>query len=109
MQRNLINKINNEKDRRVTAKVRGVLKKMNKTYGGSILNFKDMTDPTKNKFKLFCQNLQIKKEEERFYRVFVPFNIQLPQAIVKSAKPEVLENVRFIVRINRWSKKSPFP
>jgi hypothetical protein len=35
-------KINNEKERRITGKVKGVLKKMNKTYGGSILSFKDM-------------------------------------------------------------------
>ena len=35
-------KINREKDRRVTAKVKGILKKMNKTYGGSILRIRDM-------------------------------------------------------------------
>lgn len=42
-----MNKINKEKERRVTAKVRGVIKKMNKTYGGSILNIKDMIQQTK--------------------------------------------------------------
>lgn len=36
-------KINQERERRVTAKVRGYLKRMNKTYGGSILNPRDMT------------------------------------------------------------------
>lgn len=52
-------RINKEKDRRVTAKVVGVLKKMNKTYGGSILNFKDMTPPTKNKYEQFTKNLSL--------------------------------------------------
>lgn len=37
----LMQKINSEKERRVTAKVRGVIKPMNKTYGGSILKNKD--------------------------------------------------------------------
>lgn len=36
-------KINSEKERKVTARVKGVLKRMNKTYGGSILNIGDMT------------------------------------------------------------------
>ena len=43
-------KINKEKERRVVGKVRGVLKRMNKTYGGSILTLKDMTKATKEKF-----------------------------------------------------------
>lgn len=55
--RTLMEKINNEKERRVTAKVKGILKKMNKTYGGSILRMKDMTKETKQKFELFCKNL----------------------------------------------------
>lgn len=34
-------KINSQKDRRVTARVMGVIKPMNKTYGGSILREED--------------------------------------------------------------------
>ena len=44
-------KINQEKEKRVTAKVKGVLKRMNKTYGGSILAPRDMTTATKEKFE----------------------------------------------------------
>jgi hypothetical protein len=47
----------------VTARVKGVLKKMNKTYGGSILNNKDMTAETRVKYEKFCSNLNIKKED----------------------------------------------
>lgn len=35
--KNLIVRINEETNRRVTAVVKGVLKKMNKTYGGSLV------------------------------------------------------------------------
>jgi hypothetical protein len=34
---NLMDRINGESERRVTAKVLGIIKPMNKTYGGSIL------------------------------------------------------------------------
>jgi exoribonuclease R len=33
----------------------------------------------------------------------------MPQCIVKSAKPEALENKRIIVRIADWKQSSPFP
>ena len=55
-------KINKEKEKRVTAKVKGVLKRMNKTYGGSILALKDMTLSTKEKFESFLLNHKIGKE-----------------------------------------------
>lgn len=38
---NMMQQINAEKDRRVTAKVIGIIKPMNKTYGGSILKMQD--------------------------------------------------------------------
>jgi exosome complex exonuclease DIS3/RRP44 len=41
--------------------------------------------------------------------VFVPFNIQMPQVIVKSVDPQALERKRFILRISKWVKYSPFP
>jgi len=37
----MVQRINNEKERRVTAKVIGIIKPMNKTYGGSILKHQD--------------------------------------------------------------------
>jgi vacuolar-type H+-ATPase subunit H len=37
----MMQRINNEKERRVTAKVIGIIKPMNKTYGGSILKYED--------------------------------------------------------------------
>jgi hypothetical protein len=51
---------------------------MNKTYGGSIINKKDMLVSTLNKFKLYLENHNVSKEEEAKFRVFVPYNIQMP-------------------------------
>jgi hypothetical protein len=42
----MMQKINQEKERRVTAKVVGVIKPMNKTYGGSILKSEDHSEQT---------------------------------------------------------------
>jgi len=46
---NIISLVNNEKKRRVTGKVTGIIKRMVKTYGGSLLPFEDMLDKTKEK------------------------------------------------------------
>lgn len=43
------------------------------------------------------------------YRVFVPYNNQLPQVLVKSKRPAALEQMRLIIRITRWPRQSPFP
>ena len=59
----LMQKINNERERRVTAKVVGIIKPMNKTYGGSILSLQDMSAETKNKFQMFVKNMQIPQSE----------------------------------------------
>lgn len=42
--------INEEQNKRVTGIVRGILKKFNKTYGGSIIQKKDMLPSTLEKF-----------------------------------------------------------
>jgi hypothetical protein len=52
-------KINNEKERRVTGCVRGILKKMNKTYGGSIIKKEDMTEQTRAKYEKFLKNMKV--------------------------------------------------
>ena len=57
-----MSKINSQKDMRVTAKVMGVIKPMNKTYGGSILKPQDQAKQTKEKFDLFLRNLNIPAE-----------------------------------------------
>ena len=41
--------------------------------------------------------------------MFVPYNSQLPQVLVKSKRPEALEQKRLIIRITKWPKQSPFP
>ena len=46
-----MDKINKEKEKKVTGKVRGVMKRMNKTYGGSILRREQMTSSTIEKFE----------------------------------------------------------
>jgi hypothetical protein len=71
---NLIQKCNQEQVKRVTARVRGVLKVMNKTYGGSILSEKDFIPSTKAKYDEFIKNMGIDKSKASQYRVFVPFN-----------------------------------
>jgi hypothetical protein len=43
---NMMQKINGETERRVTAKVLGIIKTMNKTYGGSILSLQNMIPTT---------------------------------------------------------------
>ena len=73
--RNILEKINEEKERRVTARVKGVLKKMNKTYGGSIINESEMTEQTGAKFRIFLKNMKIEQSKAKNYRIFVPFNI----------------------------------
>ena len=57
--KSMMEKINSEKVKRVTAKVKGVLKKMNKTYGGSIVKLDDMSDQTRKKFKDFLRNMKV--------------------------------------------------
>lgn len=59
---NLLQRINSETNLQVTGKVKGVLKKLNKTYGGSIISENDMLVSTLNKFKSFCENHEISKE-----------------------------------------------
>jgi len=68
-------RINNEKERRVTGKIIGIIKPMNKTYGGSILKYHDQFKQTREKFDKFIANMNISQEEIDQYRVFVPFNI----------------------------------
>jgi exosome complex exonuclease DIS3/RRP44 len=73
--KNLMVRINEETQRRVTGVVKGVLKKMNKTYGGSLVQKKDMRPATLEKFKLFCSNNDVSEKDQNQYRVFVPYNI----------------------------------
>lgn len=71
----LMQKINSEKIRRVTAKVVGIIKPMNKTYGGSILSHSDQSAETRKKFEYFLRNMRIPLDQVDLYRVFVPFNV----------------------------------
>jgi len=69
----------NQTKHRVTGKVVGVIKKMPKTYGGSILNLDQMMPKTKAKLEQFAQMNKIdKKTLEMHYRVYVPYNNQMP-------------------------------
>lgn len=47
---NLIELVNSQESKQVTGKVRGVLKKLNKTYGGSIIKKEDMLPSTVDKY-----------------------------------------------------------
>ena len=46
---------------------------------------------------------------ENHYRVYVPYNNQMPQVLVKSKAPAALANKRLIIRIKSWPRSSPFP
>lgn len=83
---------------------------MVKTYGGSLLTIEDMMPATKKKFDAFAKAFGLTQEVlYRHYRVFVPYNNQVPQVLVKSNQPAALEHKRLIVRITQWPARSPFP
>ena len=95
----------NMTDSQVTARVVGVIKPLPKTYGGSILSLDMMLEGTKAKLSAFQAVHRISDDDLRsHYRVFVPYNSQLPQVLVKSKKPESLEQKRLIIRITRWPR-----
>ena len=94
----------------VTGRVVGVIKKMVKTYGGSLLQYDQMLDSTKEKLIQLSKTYGVPENELfAYYRVFVPYNSQLPQVLVKAKKPEALEQKRLIIRINKWPLNSLFP
>jgi len=65
---------------------------------------------TKNKVQQFSEKLNLKLDQfNEHYRVFVPFNTQMPQVLVKSIDPTKLEGKRLIVRYTSWPVWSPFP
>ena len=73
---------------------------MVKTYGGSILCIKDMLPSTKLKYEAFSKAFGVSIELlYQHYRVFVPYNNQIPQVLVKSKQPAALEHKRLIIRI----------
>lgn len=107
---NILDRINNESQKQVTAKVKGVLKSLNKTYGGSLISREDMVPKTKEKFDQFTSHFNIvDKYKESQFLVFVPYNIQMPQALLRAQNPEALKNKRLIVRYQKWDSVSPFP
>ena len=60
---NLIDLVNSEEKLQVTGKIRGVLKKLSKTYGGSVLRESDMLPSTKAKLELFFKNCAISDDK----------------------------------------------
>jgi hypothetical protein len=91
----------NESKQQVTGRVVGVVKKMVKTYGGSLLCIDDMMPNTRKKYDAFAKAFGLSQENLlKHYRVFVPYNNQVPQVLVKSKQPAAaLEHKRLIVRI----------
>jgi hypothetical protein len=78
---NLMKQINTAaaQNTRVTARVIGVLKKLTKTYGGSILTADQMLKKTQAKVELYCAKLNLTLDQfAAHYRVFVPYNNQMP-------------------------------
>lgn len=51
--KNLIEMVNTADGMQVTCRVKGILKRLNKTYGGSVLRLHDMLESTKVKLELF--------------------------------------------------------
>ena len=60
---NLIELVNAQESKQVTGKVRGILKKLNKTYGGSIIKKADMLPSTLQKYNQFLENHNITGKE----------------------------------------------
>lgn len=72
---NMIDRINSETEKQAIGMVRGVLKKLNKTYGGSIIKKQDMMKSTRQKFDQFCENHGITDpDKQNQFRVFVPYS-----------------------------------
>uniref|UniRef100_A0A7S3CNJ9 RNB domain-containing protein n=1 Tax=Strombidium rassoulzadegani TaxID=1082188 RepID=A0A7S3CNJ9_9SPIT len=110
LKKNLVELVNSQTSKQVTGRVRGVLKPMNKTYGGSILKLEDMRSETKQKLQLLCRNRKMESEAQiAQLRLFVPYNGQLPMGLMKLKNPEALERKRLIVRFKAWEVNSPFP
>lgn len=75
----LMEQINGSISAQVTARVVGVIKKLPKTYGGSILSHDMMLDATRQKLLAFQDAYRISDSDlKNHYRVFVPYNSQLP-------------------------------
>ena len=49
------------------------------------------------------------QELKEHYRVFVAYNNQLPQILMRTNAPAALEEKRLIVRVSKWPLSSPFP
>ena len=59
-----------------------------------------MLDQTKEKLKKYAQANSVSDEDlKNYYRVFVPYNNQLPQVLVRTNAPEAIQNKRLIIRI----------
>lgn len=100
----------NETKLKVTGQVVGVIKKFSKTYGGSILSLDQMLPETKTKLNDFARVQKLSESDiVQHYRVFIPYNTQLPQVLMRAKNPESLENKRLIIRVAKWPISSPFP
>jgi len=69
-----------------------------------------MLQSTKDKLISFAKANNVSEHEiQKHYRVFVPYNNQLPQVLMKTNAPEAISDKRLIIKIQKWPLNSPFP
>ena len=77
---------------------------MMKTYAGSTIKFEELTQKDKEMLGgIDTENFK------KTYRVFVPYDVRMEKIIIKSNRPEFLDNKRIIVKVDGWNPSLPFP
>jgi exosome complex exonuclease DIS3/RRP44 len=94
---------------KVTAQVKGVLKSLHKSYGGSIVPREKLNKKSLEQLEVFFANFKVPKKEQEEFQVFVAFNEQIPHMLIRSKNPLSLLKTRFIARVKSWHAASPLP
>jgi len=107
---NIVEKIN-QSDKQPMGKVVGVVQGAanpnnphSKTYAGSTIPFNEIVE--KDRQHLTDINTEAFQKN---YRVFVPFDIRMEKIIIKSQRPDYLDDKRIIVKVDGWDATLPFP
>lgn len=75
-----------------------------KTYAGSIITYKELVEKDKELFS----HIDIETFQKQ-YRIFIPFDVRMEKILVKSERPEFLEDKRIVVKVDGWDTSLPFP
>lgn len=107
---NIVEKINLS-DKQPMGRVVGVVQgganpknQVYKAYAGSTITYKDLLE----KDKKLLSHIDVTNFEKN-YRIFIPFDVRMEKIIIKSQRPEYLEDKRIIVKVDGWDASLPFP